>query len=86
MKLQAAEATIASVAQKTSLGGGGLAVFGGLTANEIAALCGVLIALLGLIVQWYYKRLDNRRKDELHRLRLAAKRFSPYEDDDDDGA
>ena len=69
-----AEATIAAVAQKFTVAGGSTAVLGGLTANEIAAFTGALVAVLGLLVQWYYKRKDDRRQDELHRARLAELR------------
>lgn len=74
MKDQAAEATIAAVAQKITVAGGSTAVLGGLTANEIAAFTGALVAVIGLLVQWYYKRKDDRRQDELHRARLAELR------------
>ena len=74
MKDQAAEATIAAVAQKITVVGGSTAVLGGLTANEIAAFTGALVAVIGLLVQWHYKRKDDRRQDELHRARLAELR------------
>lgn len=74
MRDQATEATIAAVAQKVSAGGGSLALVGGLTANDIAAFGGLLIAVIGLFVQFYYKRKDDRRQDELHRARLAELR------------
>ena len=84
MKHQAAEATIAAVAQKVSAGGGGLSLFGLLTASEVAAFGGLGVAVAGLIVQAYYKRKDDRRKDELHRLRVQQRLLRPYEDDDSD--
>ncbi len=84
MKDQAAEATIAAVAQKVAYGGGGVAAFGGLTANEIAAFGGLFIAFLGLLVQVYFKVLDNRRKSELHKLMLSGRRFDPAQGDSDD--
>lgn len=36
------------------------AFFGGLTANEIAAYGGLLIGLLGLCINLYYKELEKR--------------------------
>lgn len=69
---------IAAGAQKVTYGGGSVAFFGGLTANEIAAFGGILIAFLGLLVQLYYKRkadrraiVADRRAAELHAARLA---------------
>lgn len=74
MKEQTTEAAIAAAAQKASLGAGTAAVFGGLTANEIAAFGGLVIALIGLCVQWYYKRKDDRRREELHAAQLQLVR------------
>jgi hypothetical protein len=42
---------IAAGAQKVAYGGGAASLYGGMTANEIAAFGGLLIALLGLLVQ-----------------------------------
>lgn len=79
MKEQTAEATIAAVANKVTYSGGATAVFGGLTANEIAAFVGAAVAVLGLIVQVYFKARADRREVELHRARLAelAERDTP---------
>lgn len=72
MKDQAAEATIAAVAQKVTVGGAGWAFFGGVTANTVAALGGLAIAFVGLLVQVYYKRKADKRAEELHRFRLSG--------------
>jgi putative exporter of polyketide antibiotics len=81
MKDEATEAAIAGVAQKVSFGAGTAAVYGGLTANEIAAFGGLLVAIVGVIVQWVYKRKENRRgiaadkrAVELHEAQLQALR------------
>ena len=47
--------TVASVSSKISYSGAGGAVFFGLTANEFAALVGAVVAVIGLIVNIYYK-------------------------------
>lgn len=70
VKDEAAEATIAAVAQKFSVAGGSAALVGGLTANEIAAFGGLIIAAIGLIVQVYYKRKEDRRNEALYRARI----------------
>jgi hypothetical protein len=70
MKEQAVEATIAGVANKVTYGGGGFALVMGLNASEIAAFVGALVAILGLVVQIYYKRKADKRAEELHKLRL----------------
>ena len=74
MKDQAAEATIAAVANKVSYSGAGAAVIGGLTANDIAAFGGLLIAVIGVVIQFYYKRKADRRDTEEHSARMDALR------------
>lgn len=78
-----AEAAIAGVAQKVAVSGGTVAVFGGLTANEIAAIGGLLVALVGLCVQVYYKRKEDRRNQRLHDARMQG--WMRLGDDDGEG-
>ena len=77
MKDQAAEATISAFASKVTYGGGTAAVVGGLTANEIAAFGGLLIAAIGLAVQIYYKRKDDRRRTAQHDKFMASMHLPP---------
>ncbi|MBS0200304.1 MAG: hypothetical protein JSR70_07615 [Proteobacteria bacterium] len=77
------EALIAASAKKTSLVGSVAAVWGGLTATDIAAYGGLLIAVIGLCVNWYYRNLDNQRKQELHDAQLAGWRVQQEPDDGD---
>lgn len=70
MKDQATEAAIAAGAQKVSFGAGTVALYGGMTANEIAAFGGLLIAFVGLCVQVYYKVKHDRRETAWHRERM----------------
>lgn len=74
IKDQAAEASIAGIAQKVGLSGGATAAIGGFTANEVAAFGGLLVAIVGLAVQWYYKRKADRRDAELHVERMRELR------------
>ena len=48
----AAATKVASVA---TYGGAGSAILFGLTANEFGAICGVLIGLIGLVANIYFK-------------------------------
>ena len=70
------------LANKAIAAGASAAVVGGLTANEIAAFGGLLVAVLGLIVQLVFKLLDNSRKAQIHKLRLSGAKFPDDEDDD----
>ena len=74
MKDEATEAAIAGVAQKVSFGAGTAAVYGGLTANEIAAFGGLLVAVISVIVQWVYKHKESKRHIQLHAAQLRALR------------
>jgi len=74
VKDSATEATIAAFASKVTYAGGTTAAVGGLTANELAAIGGLIVAVVGLAVQWYYKRKADRREAELHAERLRGLR------------
>jgi len=80
MPLQSADSTIANMSHAAAWGGAGVAVFGGLTANEWAAFCGGAAALGGLLVQLHFKRRDDRPKKELHALEVALKKQALAED------
>jgi len=62
MKTYLTQATIASFGQKVAISGGATAVFGGLTANDLAAMGGFVAAIGGLAVQIVFSAL--RRRDE----------------------
>lgn len=81
MRDSAADTAVA-VANKAMAAGAGAAVVGGFTANEIAAFGGLLVAILGLVVQLVFKLLDNSRKAQIHKLRMSGAKFP---DDEDDG-
>lgn len=51
-----------AVGKAGAYGGGASAFFFGLTANEFAAVSGVIVAVIGLAVQWYYNRRRDRRE------------------------
>lgn len=68
------EAAIAWTANKATYGGSAAAFYGGMTANEIAAYGGLIIAVIGLAVQWYYKRKESRMRSEEHGARMELYR------------
>ena len=71
MKTETIE-TITAVAQKTTIGGSLMALFGGITATELAAVGGLALAFLGFIVNLYFQWREDRRKSEEHIIRLAS--------------
>jgi biopolymer transport protein ExbB/TolQ len=70
---QAAEASIAGIAQKVGLAGSGSAiVIGGLGLSDIAAIAGIVVGVIGLAVQVYFKRKQDRRERLFHDARMAG--------------
>lgn len=59
--------TIAAASAKISYGGAGGAVFFGLTANEFAAIGGLCIGAIGLIINIIFKWLAHRELVEHHK-------------------
>jgi hypothetical protein len=62
----------ASVGMKTSVAGATVA--GGAWAfslNEVVAVLGLLAAVCGFFVSWYYKHKQNQRLQAIHDLRVA---------------
>lgn len=58
MNEHTAEAATALATKASSLatyGGAGSAIFFGLTANEFGAICGVVIGVIGLVANIYFK-------------------------------
>ena len=53
---EVATAVAAKAASVATYGGAGSAIFFGLTANEFAAICGVVIGVIGLIANIYFKQ------------------------------
>lgn len=49
------ETVITKVASTATYAGSSAAMYFGLTANEIAAFGGLAVAIIGLLVTWYYK-------------------------------
>lgn len=62
------------VGKTATYGGGASAFFFGLSANEVAALGGLLVAAVGLCVQIYYNRRKDKRDAEYHFARMSELR------------
>lgn len=50
-----AETFAAKAASAATYGGSAGAIFGGINANWVAAIGGIVIGLAGLLLNWYYK-------------------------------
>lgn len=60
MKTETLEA-IGAAGNKATIIGGSVAVAGKLSAADIAAYVGAAVAVIGLLITWYYKREANKR-------------------------
>ena len=63
-------ATVSSAASKTTYAGAASGFVAWLASVDVLAWMGITIALGGFAVNWYYKRLENKRADEIHKLKV----------------
>lgn len=63
MKSEALDLTIAAVGSKTTYVGAGVSGLGWFLSNQFFGLMGVLIAMAGLWMNWYFKRKADQRLD-----------------------
>lgn len=70
MKDQTLEATVSTIASKTTYAGAGTSVVGWFASNEFAVIGGLVIGFAGLIVNWYYKHKRDKREQEEHEIKM----------------
>lgn len=61
MKTETLEA-IGAAGNKATIIGGSVAIAGKLSAADLAAYIGAAVAVIGLLITWYYKREANKRQ------------------------
>ena len=74
MKQEAIESATAAVASKATYGGAGTSMLGWAMSNEFAVLMGLVVGVLGLVVNFYFKLKRDRREQAAHELRMAELR------------
>lgn len=91
MDREAIEVGVATVASKSTYAGAGTSFLGWLLSSEFTVIFGIVVALAGLGVNWYYKakadrrtaaadrRADDRARVE-HELRVARLKRSESSD------
>ena len=80
VRQEAADATIASIAGKVTATAAGTAFLGGVSANTVAAIGGLIVAIVGLIVTIFYKHRADKRAEAAHNLRM--RRWRGLEDEE----
>ncbi len=80
MKSEAIDITIAAAGSKTTYVGAGMTGLGWFLSNEFFGLVGVLVGIIGLSVNIYFKRHANRRAEIEHEARMARLRRGQHTD------
>lgn len=66
------ESALAAVGQKTSIAGASTTGFAWFFSNEFLGVMGLLVAVIGLVVNIYYRRRENARRQALHDATIAV--------------
>lgn len=69
-----AASAISSKGLAITMTGGGTLFFGGLTTNELAMLSGMVVSVVGLALQWYYRHKEYQMRRREHEISLEAAR------------
>lgn len=77
MSNQAVEAAISAGASKVTYGGAGTVGIGWLLSNEATVLAGLLIAVAGFAVNWYYRAKQDRRAEAEHKAHMKQLATKP---------
>lgn len=66
------DTAVAAAASKVTYAGAGASFFGWLASSEAVSLIGILAAVVGLVVNIYFKRREDRRQQERHDAQMRA--------------
>ena len=69
---QSIEATIAASASKATYTGAGTSVLGWMLSSEFGMVAGLLIAIAGLLTNFYFQRKRDRREQAEHDRRMRG--------------
>jgi hypothetical protein len=64
------DTAMAAVGSKVTYGGASTSVVSWLLSSEFGILMGILIGLSGLIINWYYRHKEDKRRQEEHERKL----------------
>ncbi len=71
MQDQTFETTISTVASKATYSGAGTSVVGWVLSSEFTLVFGLLVAIGGFFVNWYYKYKEDKRQQAEHERRMG---------------
>lgn len=64
------DATIAAAGSKATYAGASASIFGWLMSSEAGVLFGILLGTVGLLINWYYKHKEDKRRQAEHDRRM----------------
>jgi hypothetical protein len=70
MKEHITDASIAAAASKSTYTGAGLTITGWLVSSEAAIVVGMMVGIVGLIVNFIFRLREDRRQEKLHQEKL----------------
>ena len=82
MEKEALEAATSAVASKSTYGGAAASVLGWMLSSEFTVIVGIVVAVVGLVVNWYYKAKADRRQQAEHEARMARLKRGKSSDTD----
>lgn len=66
------DATLAAAGSKATYTGAGASLVGWLTSSEAGVIFGIVLGVIGLLVNLYFKHRDDRRQQTEHEARMRA--------------
>lgn len=66
------DATLAAAGSKATYTGAGASLVGWLTSSEAGVIFGIVLGVIGLLVNLYFKHRDDKRQQIEHEARMRA--------------
>lgn len=66
------DAAVSAAASKVTYAGAGTSFFGWLTSSEAGVVIGIVIGVIGLATNIYFRRREDRRQQEEHDAKMRA--------------
>jgi heme/copper-type cytochrome/quinol oxidase subunit 2 len=70
------DATIAAAGHKATMGGAAASSVSWFLSSEFGVLCGIVIGVLGLLVNFWFRRREDKRHQAEHEARMRKLRDS----------
>jgi hypothetical protein len=65
------DATLAAVGSKATYTGAGTSVLGWWASSEAGVIIGIVLGIIGLALNWYFRRREDYRQEAEHQARMA---------------